>query len=55
MAQTAADGRLPAAEAITRIMLRPLGRRGRARSSLEGGLGRQIEQAEREPGVRRQL
>lgn len=33
----------------------PLGRRGRARSSLEGSLDRQIEQAEQEPGVRRQL
>jgi uncharacterized protein len=33
----------------------PLGRRGRARTSLEGGLGHQIEHAEREPGVRRQL
>ena len=32
----------------------PLGRRGRARSSLEGSLDRQIEQAEQEPGVRRQ-
>ena len=33
----------------------PIGRRGRARSSLEGGIGSQIEQAEREAGVRRQL
>jgi hypothetical protein len=33
----------------------PLGRRGRARTSLEGDLGRQIEQAESEPGIRRQL
>jgi succinate-acetate transporter protein len=33
----------------------PLGRRGRARTSLEGDLGRQIERADREPGVRRQL
>jgi uncharacterized protein len=33
----------------------PLGRRGRARTSLEGDLGHQIEHAEREPGVRRQL
>jgi hypothetical protein len=33
----------------------PLGRRGRARTSLEGDLGHQIEQAEREPGIRRQL
>ncbi|HEY0717282.1 MAG TPA: GPR1/FUN34/YaaH family transporter [Streptosporangiaceae bacterium] len=33
----------------------PLGRRGRARTSLEGGLGDQIERAESEPGVRRQL
>jgi uncharacterized protein len=33
----------------------PLGRRGRARTSLEGDLGHQIDQAEREPGIRRQL
>jgi hypothetical protein len=33
----------------------PLGRRGRARTSLEGDLGHQIEQAESEPGIRRQL
>jgi succinate-acetate transporter protein len=33
----------------------PLGRRGRARTSLEGDFGHQIEHAEREPGVRRQL
>jgi succinate-acetate transporter protein len=33
----------------------PLGRRGRARTSLEGGLTHQLDQAEREAGVRRQL
>ena len=33
----------------------PTGRRGRARSSLEGSLTHQIEAAEREAGVRRQL
>jgi succinate-acetate transporter protein len=33
----------------------PLGRRGRARTSLEGGLTHQLYQAEREAGVRRQL
>jgi hypothetical protein len=33
----------------------PLGRRGRARTSLEGDLEHQIEQAESEPGIRRQL
>ena len=33
----------------------PLGRRGRARTSREGDFGHQIERAEREPGVRRQL
>jgi hypothetical protein len=33
----------------------PLGRRGRARSSLEGDIGNQIEHAEREAGVRRLL
>lgn len=36
-------------------MVLPLGRRGRARSSLEGDFGAQIHQAEQEPGVRRQL
>ena len=33
----------------------PLGRRGRARTSIEGDLSHQIEQAESEPGIRRQL
>lgn len=33
----------------------PLGRRGRARTSLEGGLEHQLHRAEREVGVRRQL
>lgn len=33
----------------------PLARRGRARLSLEGDLGHQLEHAEREAGVRRQL
>jgi hypothetical protein len=33
----------------------PLGRRGRARASLEGDILSQIENAEQEPGVRRQL
>jgi hypothetical protein len=33
----------------------PLGRRGRARSSLEGGLADQLCHAEQEAGVRRQL
>ncbi|MFY4718289.1 acetate uptake transporter family protein [Streptomyces sp. LaBMicrA B280] len=33
----------------------PLGRRGRARTSLQGDLATQLEQAEREAGVRRQL
>lgn len=33
----------------------PVGRRGRARSSLEGTIAAQIEAAEREAGVRRQL
>jgi hypothetical protein len=32
-----------------------VGRRGRARTSLEGDFGDQIEHAEWEPGVRRQL
>jgi hypothetical protein len=36
-------------------MVLPLGRRGRARSSLEDGFGHQVRQAEQEPGVRRQL
>jgi hypothetical protein len=49
------------AEAQFRIVLRPLasslplGRRGRARSSLEGSFAHQVQQAEQEPGVRRQL
>jgi succinate-acetate transporter protein len=33
----------------------PLGRRGRARTSLEGSLEHQLDQAEREAGIRRQL
>lgn len=33
----------------------PIGRRGRALTSLEGGLAHQLLMAEREPGVRRQL
>ncbi|MGM0348880.1 MULTISPECIES: hypothetical protein [Streptomyces] len=33
----------------------PLGRRGRARTSLQGDLAAQLAQAEREAGVRRQL
>lgn len=33
----------------------PVGRRGRARASLEGTIGHQLEAAEREAGVRRQL
>lgn len=33
----------------------PIGRRGRARASLEGDLDRQLQSEEREPGVRRQL
>ncbi|MGW7522366.1 hypothetical protein [Streptomyces sp. NPDC054783] len=33
----------------------PLGRRGRARTSLRGDLGHQLHRAEREAGVRRQL
>jgi uncharacterized protein len=37
------------------IFLLPLGRRGRARTALEGDLGHQIDHAEREPGIRRQL
>jgi uncharacterized protein len=41
-------------ESYQRMVL-PLGRRGRARSSLEGGFGHQVQRAELEPGVRRQL
>jgi hypothetical protein len=33
----------------------PLGRRGRARTSMEGDLSHQIEHVESEPGIRRQL
>jgi uncharacterized protein len=36
-------------------MVLPLGRRGRARASLEGSFARQVHQAEQEAGVRRQL
>jgi hypothetical protein len=36
-------------------MILPLGRRGRARTSLEGSFARQVQQAEQEAGVRRQL
>jgi hypothetical protein len=41
-------------EAGGRLSL-PLGRRGRSRTSLEGGFEHQIQQAEQEPGIRRQL
>lgn len=41
-------------ESYQRMVL-PLGRRGRARTSLEGNFARQVHQAEQEPGVRRQL
>jgi succinate-acetate transporter protein len=39
----------------TQRMVLPVGRRGRARASLEGDLGQQIRDTEREAGVRRQL
>jgi uncharacterized protein len=42
-------------EESTQRMVLPLGRRGRARTSLEGGFEHQVRQAEREAGVRRQL
>lgn len=41
-------------ESYQRMVL-PLGRRGRARSSLEGTFAHQVQQAEQEAGVRRQL
>ncbi len=41
-------------DAAQRTIL-PIGRRGRARSSIEGDITHQIEQAEREAGIRRQL
>jgi uncharacterized protein len=41
-------------ESYQRMVL-PLGRRGRARSSFEGSFARQVQQAEQEAGVRRQL
>lgn len=41
-------------ESYQRMVL-PLGRRGRARSSLEGSFANQVRQAEQEAGVRRQL
>ena len=42
-------------EESTQRMVLPLGRRGRARTSLEGSFEHQVHQAELEPGVRRQL
>ena len=45
---------LPLEESYQRTVP-PLGRRGRARSSLEGSFAHQVQQAEQEPGVRRQL
>jgi len=45
---------LPLEERYQRTVL-PLGRRGRARSSIEGSFAHQVQQAEQEPGVRRQL
>jgi len=45
---------LPLEESYQRTVP-PLGRRGRARSSLEGRFAPQVHQAEQEPGVRRQL
>lgn len=45
---------VPLEESYQRTVL-PLGRRGRARSSLEGSFAHQVQQAEQEPGVRRQL
>lgn len=41
-------------ESFQRMVL-PLGRRGRARTSLEGDFTHQVHEAETEPGVRRQL
>lgn len=41
-------------ESFRRIVL-PTGRRGVARSALEGDLPHQVQQAQQEPGVRRQL
>jgi hypothetical protein len=41
-------------ESYQRMVL-PLGRRGRARTSLEGGFAHQVHRFEQEPGVRRQL
>lgn len=41
-------------ESFQRTVL-PLGRRGRARTSLEGDFTHQVHEAETEPGVRRQL
>jgi succinate-acetate transporter protein len=39
----------------TQRMVLPIGRRGRSRTSLEGSFAHQVQQAELEPGVRRQL
>jgi uncharacterized protein len=41
-------------ESYQRMVL-PLGRRGRARTSLEGSFAHQVYRSEQEPGVRRQL
>jgi len=41
-------------ESYQRMVL-PLGRRGRARTSLEGGFTQQVHRSEQEPGIRRQL
>jgi succinate-acetate transporter protein len=42
-------------EDLPRAALLPVGRSGRAASSLDGGLGEQLKDLEREAGVRRQL
>ena len=42
-------------EESTQRMVLPLGRRGRARTSLEGSFEHQVRRAEKEAGVRRQL
>lgn len=39
----------------TQRMVLPIGRRGRSRTSLEGSFAHQVDQAEQEPGVRRQM
>lgn len=55
LAGAPAKGKPLSGEEGTQRIVLPVGRRGRARASLEGDLGQQIRGTEREAGVRRQL